>query len=1786
MANPFLQRLALDELNRALNDQDVVSHDPRADDDWVSPYINRGTEPETSYSRSLASVELHESPTVLPPRDDVRRHVDTEVEKDLEKEKEASVDETSRPHYTDEWVNATGDVVQGDTIRFKEAVFGGSFRRPHYLGERTITAYVAKDSYGDAKQQHTFTLDIVAVEGYDASSVLQRTTRKGRNVYRNGTERLRWKDEAQRDLIAAEKHQRGDLARRQRDERKNSSAHANEIERRLIKEFGKVDYIEDDGLGGFMRAIKSVYGSKQASAKIAIVTKGDRDRVKFEFMADPEARQEAARDGLTMDELWAKYEADILDAYYHLTGGEGGAAMEDESVPLEPTGEPSGETPPADEQAPADLEQSSKPVEASVDVVWDGDTTPKLQRTDVGKPSDIPLAAKTAETDNVRLWLDIMDAHRGELFGCVTAHAGKQLIGYVQFSYYDDIVRILYVEVAPAYRRKGIATAMYKRLKQEFPEASITSSGTTPEGGAFRKALVERGVLTASDNSDDIPTVTIPAGTKLYRGIGEPTIHPHGANLIEGVLWLTESKTFARTYIPTSPSSTFVSLKRLSHPPQRPNDSLVAIQRQLGIEFKNVKYDQSYELRSYDFPDIYMKLMADQSWPEEKNFAIKSEYYNAKHEWSKEGQRRLENYIVAKLRDMGYEPESKGLDRYYKLKYNHDDTIIPNEYVEGTLLTFEVTQPLRLYDFTEGGKREGDLTDLDYHKDFGAAKQAGFDGVKINDFAQTDIEGNVGHTSIGIFGRALPKVKEIGREATTHPQDLWGNVHKDGAASSEDPQAVCASAGAAFVALQNGLVWFNDPETGSTLALPLDNLNERTIQAKLRQSRAEFRSKEATMLSKLASASSKSVVEPLYKELFALRPQMAAAAQKVYDENVSANADDSDDEHGICDEIAREIAGVIVSNIDSVEVDDGGQEGDDHAWVIAYRGKEVYGIDIPYHVYETGGGYSWELKVGVRFEPDQVSIFPLDIDVADLHLAAASTYSDAWKTPRNEYAPYPRHPETGELDYENETSDQARERYRRRHEWDQSAVAALSTGRLTPEDAIAQKIDTDPPANKFKPLPSPLYHATTAASQVRSQGLKSRFEQNAENGRGLGGGDHKSISFTTDYSTVRGIYDSLLLSKQVLDGRLTPQRMLEMARKGKGAKTPWEADLVRWGGSFFNGEEEWRPGQPYGLALQMFLDGKKLVRWSDATKEERQKAIDAGATDGMFGTDRWPGYEPVGAGWDGATTHFYQLWARPLTPAEKREYTFDFFKTWLATREHNGGPENPLFFMTDVAALAAVPDKEIAILKCHPNPGAMGVQLGSLAEWRTFSGDAVTIDAVEQPASKVAVDAAAVQAPELSEEAFKANAEFPNLGTQGERRQHPQPWLRHGAAPEQAVFEFDPRLKSPAFRAWFQGSKVVDQHGQPLRVYHGTRSSEVFDEFSTEGRPLDESGEGYTTSGSGWDPTSYLGAHFAQEISVANRFAVPNRGDWMRSRYDGENEKPRVIPVYLSIKNPKNFGSERNLRRFCYSFSIIEYDLLDPAIAADGIDLEDDEKVNEWEQRYEKEPAFRTEQNEWLLERTSGNDSEELLNSAAQQLAGDAKEKLRSEGYDGICYRNEVEGGISWIAFDPGQIKSAIGNSGSYDAGQEGTTASVEVETELLNKLSAIQNGCHQRMAMPGGLLFRAPEKNLCHDYEPRWDYTIEEAPDPQLARLAAEVAKRIYQRTKQPFELWACRLNHDAIAVYIDGTSGFPVVLIDLEKHRGYEDQIGQSISHELKHAEQDLNGKSYDEDEAEHNN
>lgn len=118
--------------------------------------------------------------------------------------------------------------------------------------------------------------------------------------------------------------------------------------------------------------------------------------------------------------------------------------------------------------------------------------------------------------------------------------------------------------------------------------------------------------------------------------------------------------------------------------------------------------------------------------------------------------------------------------------------------------------------------------------------------------------------------------------------------------------------------------------------------------------------------------------QKLYAELNQLRHQFALAAQKVVDE--WEQDEDGMDEvlgsGGPCDLVAQALSHVVSQHIDA-EITDGGQDGDDHAFIVVYNDHEAFGVDIPPSIYETGGGYNWRKKPGAKIDSADIDIWKI-----------------------------------------------------------------------------------------------------------------------------------------------------------------------------------------------------------------------------------------------------------------------------------------------------------------------------------------------------------------------------------------------------------------------------------------------------------------------------------------------------------------------------------------------------------------------------------------------------------------------------------------------------------------------------------------------------------------------------------------------------------------------------------------------------------------------------------------
>lgn len=185
-------------------------------------------------------------------------------------------------------------------------------------------------------------------------------------------------------------------------------------------------------------------------------------------------------------------------------------------------------------------------------------------------------------------------------------------------------------------------------------------------------------------------------------------------------------------------------------------------------------------------------------------------------------------------------------------------------------------------------------------------------------------------------------------------------------------------------------------------------------------------------------------------------------------------------------------------------------------------------------------------------------------------------------------------------------------------------------------------------------------------------------------------------------------------------------------------------------------------------------------------------------------------------------------------------------------------------------------------------------------------------------------------------------------------------------------------VESPYFRQWFGDSKVVDEKGAPLVVYHGTSS--------------DVSQFGRIEGGNMWGP----GYYFTTDPQTASGYATGDTGN--RIAPTG-NAAPNVMPVYLSLKNP--------------------FEMVAPA-------------TRETIAAVEKALGKSLKDYVW-----SGMKNRDLRQTLFEQFTTPqgANDILRKAGFDGIAEDSPTAGkGQTLMAFDPTAIKSAIGNRGTFDA--------------------------------------------------------------------------------------------------------------------------------------------------------
>lgn len=202
---------------------------------------------------------------------------------------------------------------------------------------------------------------------------------------------------------------------------------------------------------------------------------------------------------------------------------------------------------------------------------------------------------------------------------------------------------------------------------------------------------------------------------------------------------------------------------------------------------------------------------------------------------------------------------------------------------------------------------------------------------------------------------------------------------------------------------------------------------------------------------------------------------------------------------------------------------------------------------------------------------------------------------------------------------------------------------------------------------------------------------------------------------------------------------------------------------------------------------------------------------------------------------------------------------------------------------------------------------------------------------------------------------------------------------------------------SDAFKKWFRKSRVADAEGNPLTVYHGTKADIL--KFNTEG---------------GGGKTHGTGTFFSSSPHLANTYAM--------------GEGANVIPAHLSLQFPMHVDAEGRPWNAIRQSSPVTLPKIKGKTESKGL-------------KNTKPRSTRVRHlfpGEWDYPDDTAS-------------VDDLARLARNTGYDGLIVRRVIdyggtpEGGARapsdvYVAFHPNQIKSAIGNQGTFDPNESDVT--------------------------------------------------------------------------------------------------------------------------------------------------
>ena len=293
-----------------------------------------------------------------------------------------------------------------------------------------------------------------------------------------------------------------------------------------------------------------------------------------------------------------------------------------------------------------------------------------------------------------------------------------------------------------------------------------------------------------------------------------------------------------------------------------------------------------------------------------------------------------------------------------------------------------------------------------------------------------------------------------------------------------------------------------------------------------------------------------------------------------------------------------------------------------------------------------------------------------------------------------------------------------------------------------------------------------------------------------------------------------------------------------------------------------------------------------------------------------------------------------------------------------------------------------------------------------------------------------------------------------------------------------------------AFKTWFGDSKVVDENGEPLVLYHGTTHDiPAFDTAKVS--PEGDMGAGFyfTTStedasinyaGEGPDLTNkieHLAERLQQEAEDTDTELDMDEAR-AKAREVLSGKAPNIMPVFLSIKNPVVIGE--GTQKPTWIDLNIDFDDDTGAESGPGIELlnilntiasefdeTDAQQVFNDLTNFDSE-SIRAEDFVRIIKHSEGA---QYANKEDGKLASGefVRRVLEELGYDGIIdytvgEKFKAMEGVYHdtqhiIAFKPTQVKSAVGNRGTFDSNDPNVLHQSADDVSALGFYSALARG-------------------------------------------------------------------------------------------------------------------------------